>query len=884
MADDGDVSTPLTPSRWTPSHLLQQPSSPVASALLSSPRQFAAQPRPRMVFATPPLRLETGGTSLQLPAAAANAPSTLPWTSSSPRSRSVSETSELLPTTNVAPSPGEGRLQRSYSRLSGYRSSSFWKRHLQEAAQAAPCVLIATLLNLMICVPFGLSFFPVEWQEMPVPRALGIQMFLLTTAICQFVFVAKSSFDGAVGMMMVENVPFMHTLSLSIIHELGASHPSVMPTIMVTYALSSVVVGLLFFALGYFKLGNIIYMFPKHIIVGAIGGIGAFVLQNGIENATGQAFEWTTAGVTSLFDQQVVWLWVSSAVLALSLSVLTRWFKSPLFPPLFFVSIPPLFYVALAILRVAPETARAHGWFFDRAPNVEFYTIWEQFDFAQVAWHVIPKQAGTILGLTVFSLMHVPINIPSLSLTTDFEADINDELVAHGISNTLGGLCGSVQNYLCYSTSALYYKCGGGGRKSGLVIGLLMLYFFFIGPNAVSYVPRCMAGCLMIHIGLDLLKEALIDTYDELDVMELATVWIIAACMTFWGMNQGLAVGALLACIAFVLQSASTPTNAPIRGSMSAATLRSSVWRTPQELDTLERESRAVHVVQLKGHLFFGNANTLSEYVRELFDLDHHSPTTETKIRTLVLDFTLVVGLDSSAADRLTKIKSVCDQHACRVVFAAIPAAYAKFASHLSAIFGDETTFHVAKDLNAALEWTENQILKAHAATTQFKKPIDEACGSEAHDNDECVHLLTLQRLMPNEPLGVIHRLLDYFHIQEIDADEVVWKQGDVADRSLLLVDGQLRAIIEEEAGTTEDVTVGAIVGELCFLTGEKRKTTLVATRRSVVYVLQRANFDEMLAKDCYLAYLFQGVALRYTSARMQYVGNRIWETKCVPI
>lgn len=805
----------------------------------------------------------------------------------SPANRSLSEMSELLPS-SAAPSPagfGAARSQRSWSRLSGYSgaapsAASLWKHRAHEVAQAVPCILIATLLNLMICVPFGLSFFPVEWHEMPVPRALGIQMFLLTTAICQFVFVAKSSFDGAIGMMMVENVPFMHTLSLSIIHELGASSAEVLPTILVTYALSSVVVGVLFFVLGYYKLGNIIYMFPKHIIVGAIGGIGAFVLQNGVENATGRAFEWTTDGVTSLFEADVVWLWVSSALLALVLSVLTRWFKSPLFPPLFFVSIPPLFYVVLALLGVSPETARAHGWFFDRAPNVEFYTLWEQFDFSLVAWHVIPKQAGTILGLTIFSLMHVPINIPSLSLTTDFEADINEELVAHGISNALGGFAGSVQNYLCYSTSALYYKCGGGGRKSGFVIGLLMLYFFFIGPNAVSYVPRCMAGCLMIHIGLDLLKEALIDTYDELDVMELGTVWVIAACMTFWGMNQGLAVGALLACMTFVMQSARAPTNAPIRGSMSAATLRSSAWRTTEELDMLDKECRFVHAIQLKGHLFFGNVNTLSEYVRTLLE---HPPTGA--IRTLVLDFTLVVGLDSSAADRLTKIKSVCDQHACRVVFAAIPAAYSKFAEHLVRIFGDGASFHVASDLNAALEWCETEILRAHAAADEFKRPIAEEseCPS-AMDSDECVHLKKLQRLMPNEPLRVIHRLLEYFHIEEIEQDDVLWRQGDVADRSLLLVDGLLRAVIEEEAGTTEDVAVGAVVGELCFLTGEKRKTTLVAATRSVVYVLERARFDEMVANDCYLAFLFQGVALRYTSSRMQYVGNRIWETKCVPI
>ncbi|TYZ61927.1 hypothetical protein PybrP1_001369 [[Pythium] brassicae (nom. inval.)] len=866
-----DASSPSGGSSTPHAHLLQQPSSPVASALLSSPRQFASPRRPRMVFATPPLRLETSGSALQLQLLQAQ------LRPSSPASRGVSEASELLPT-SAAPSPG-ARSQRSASRPST-SSGVTWRTRAHAVLQAAPSVLIATLLNLMICVPFGLSFFPVEWQEMPVPRALGIQMFLLTTALCQFVFVAKSSFDGAIGMMMVENVPFMHTLSLGIIRELGAGSAQVLPTILVTYALSSVVVGLLFFALGRWKLGSIIYLFPKHIIVGAIGGIGAFVLQNGIENATGQAFEWTTAGVASLFDARVVWLWVSSALLALALSVLARWCRSPLFPPLFFVSIPPLFYVALALLRVDPETARAHGWFFDRAPNVAFYALWEQFDVARVAWHVIPTQAGTVLGLTVFSLMHVPINIPSLSLTTGFEADINDELVAHGLSNTLAGLCGSVQNYLCYSTSALYYKCGGGGRASGVAVGLLMLYFFFVGPNAVAYVPRCMAGCLMIHIGLDLLKEALVDTYDELDALELGTVWVIAACMTFWGMNQGLAVGALLACATFVWQSARTPTSAPVRGSMSAATLRSSAWRTTEELDVLDRESRFVHAVQLQGHLFFGNANTLSEHVRGLLQA---SPA----IRTLVLDFTLVVGLDSSAADRLTKLKAVCDQHACRVVFAAIPRAYAKFAAHVAGAFGDSASFHVAPDLNAALEWCEDQILRAHTVRQPIREE-DEEDDNDSDDNDndkgDVTHLKMLQRLVPTEPLGVIRRLLAYFRVQEFDAGEVVWRQGDVADRSLLLVGGRLRAEIEEEAGTTEDVAVGAVVGELCFLTGEKRKTTLVAAARSVAYVLERARFDEMVARDCYLAFVFQRVALRYTSSRLQYVGNRIWETKCVPI
>ncbi|GMF36615.1 unnamed protein product [Phytophthora lilii] len=47
-----------------------------------------------------------------------------------------------------------------------------------------------------------------------------IQMFLLTTALSQFVFVFTSNFDCPVGFMMVENIPYMLKLSNGIINEL----------------------------------------------------------------------------------------------------------------------------------------------------------------------------------------------------------------------------------------------------------------------------------------------------------------------------------------------------------------------------------------------------------------------------------------------------------------------------------------------------------------------------------------------------------------------------------------------------------------------------------------------------------------------------------------
>ena len=61
----------------------------------------------------------------------------------------------------------------------------------------------------------------------------------------------------------------------------------------------------------------------------------------------------------------------------------------------------------------------------------------------------------TMVALVLFSLIHVPINIPAFALSTNVDADMNRELIAHGISNMLAGAGGGLQNYLAYTQSVL---------------------------------------------------------------------------------------------------------------------------------------------------------------------------------------------------------------------------------------------------------------------------------------------------------------------------------------------------------------------------------------------------------------------------------------------
>jgi MFS superfamily sulfate permease-like transporter len=100
---------------------------------------------------------------------------------------------------------------------------------------------------------------------------------------------------------------------------------------------------------------------------------------------------------------------------------------------------------------------------------------------------------------------------------------MNQELIAHGYANMFSGAFGGLQTYMTYSNSVLYAKSGGKGKISSLLIVAMTMLLFVIGPSIASFLPRCMAGTLLLHIGIDLALEGVYDC--TLDVwICLATV------------------------------------------------------------------------------------------------------------------------------------------------------------------------------------------------------------------------------------------------------------------------------------------------------------------------------------------------------------------------
>lgn len=141
--------------------------------------------------------------------------------------------------------------------------------------------------------------------------------------------------------------------------------------------------GLAFFLMGKCRIGALIGFFPRHILIGCIGGVGLFLFVTGLE-VSGRlkgSFEYDIQTIRELFQPEKLALWIVPLLLAIVLMTAKRWIRYPLTDPIYFISIIAVFYF---FEWVVPELSlpglRSKGWVFDSPENdVPFYHFYSLY-------------------------------------------------------------------------------------------------------------------------------------------------------------------------------------------------------------------------------------------------------------------------------------------------------------------------------------------------------------------------------------------------------------------------------------------------------------------------------------------------------------------------
>ena len=610
-------------------------------------------------------------------------------------------------------------------------------------------------------------------------------------------------------------------------------------------------------------------------------------------------------------------LFVTPLLLVLALRLLIRATSnrlsksaSSLLPPFFFLSLTPLFYVAIEVFGLSFAALNSSGWMFPSSEdptdptNSPAAVFFPSYGLSNISWTALLSTLPVQISCAVFSLMHAPINIPSMSISSGVDVDMNRELLTHAKANLLAFLALQPPNYMCYSNSIVYFRSGGRGELSSLAVVAATFGLFFFGSDIVTFIPRLMAATLLVHVGLDLFIEGVRDSwYAGFDTLEYTSIWIIVLTMSGFGMTTGLIVGILCAAVTFAVNAGPAHLD-PIRGAMPATTLMSSRWRGLKARRILDevKGRRRILCVQLQGHIYFANLDQFTEGVKKALQQQLREDEGGPPFRFVILDFTLVLGLDTSAALAVVKLAaSLLSRHGVRRV-AFVTGKEDGFPTSLDLMnqLKKREFCTVHWSLDSALAFFEDVIIKIAEPGLEkdswggfmdegreVEKKKEERGGGELQETAIVKRMLQVH--CPAANPKIVDALFGMLTRRELSPGQVLWRQGDLGDRMVLLFSGKMTSALEEEAGTVEAVLLGHFIGELALIMGEEgRRLTSVTVDSDgdgcVVFEIDKESWERCKEQTPEVSIHVMTMACRYLQHRVQHVSNRFIETRCVPI
>ena len=67
-------------------------------------------------------------------------------------------------------------------------------------------------------------------------------------------------------------------------------------------------------------------------------------------------------------------------------------------------------------------------------------------------------------------------------------------------------------------------RSGGNSRIAGVMLAAATFGILVIGPIIIGFIPIMVVGALIFYLGMDLLKEAVVDTWGKVHRLEYITV------------------------------------------------------------------------------------------------------------------------------------------------------------------------------------------------------------------------------------------------------------------------------------------------------------------------------------------------------------------------
>jgi SulP family sulfate permease len=709
--------------------------------------------------------------------------------------------------------------------------------------------VISAVLQIAYCVSFAALIFS---GDIAGGFSLGLAGLIMGTVVTCVVISLTSTFSPVIGGPDSPAVAVMSVLSASIATALaakGASNAEIIINILIALSVSTFLTGVFLYGIGALKLGQWVRFIPYPVIGGFLAASAWLLLTGGVEvvtqaNLTLSPESWK-ALYSPVFGPQIL----VGALFAISIPVLGRFLPS-------YLALPVSFFVFLIVLDVVlfgfvDDQAVRSAWFL---PSLGELTLWWPISAVmgqQVDWGVIAKSSaeiGSFCGVMAIALL---LDVSSLEVARQKSSDLDQEFRSNGLANLLSSVLGGFGGSLSMNACLLLDESGATTRWAGAIVGIVSAIILFSGADIGAFVPKAILGGMLAYLGVIIFAELTASPAQRSWADGALAIAMMLVIINF-GYFMGVVLGVVGACLLFALSYSRIGV---IRRHLTRYEFSSNVERSPEQTRLLHEEGKRLHVFWLSGFIFFGSSNGLFERIKRVIEGQKDKP-----VGYIVLDFSSVQGLDTSAVLSLVKLRNYCDEKGVTLVFSGLSEAM-RAGFERAGFFGASRPHQAFGTRNEAIEWCEDMVLLYHevgdASTHSFETWLQKEFGGE----------IDFDRIAP------------YMQHQELDNGALLFEQGEPSDSVVFQASGCVAITIIDEHGQPIRLRrmIGhTVVGEMGFYRHMPRTANVVAEEPTVVYRLTREAFDQMQEKDPAAAAALHKLIIRLLSDRLEFANREI--------
>ena len=464
------------------------------------------------------------------------------------------------------------------------------------------------------------------------------------------------------------------------------------------------------------------------------------------------------------------------------------------------------------------------SWFIGGIQNLEAWLPVAAAASADIDWSILLRALPEIATCVIVGIISLIVKISSIETSRSAAADFDREFRANGAASLIAAPLGAVAGSVLVSSSKAFLDAGARTRLSGVAAAVIIGLVVLAGIDLPRLVPTPILAGFVLLLGYTMLTDALKGAFNQKSWLEFALALAIAFICLHFGYIAGVVAGFVCSCLIFAFSYGRIGV---VRRHLTRAVFSGDVERAPDAERLLRQEGNAIQLYWLSGYIFFGSSEGLFERVRSSIDSDALKP-----VRHVILDFTGVTGIDSSAIVSLVKLRNFCDRRGVILAYSGLAASLQAAFEH-AGLFGKGKRHRAWRSRNEALDWCEEQLL----AVVRPAVPGD-AAGPD------------FERWLAGELGGHIDdHLIAYFERKECIDGDIIYRQGDPADTIDFIAAGTLAISLDDGRGTLRRIRRSAqqtVLGEMGFFRGARRAATVRAEGPALIYTLSRPSLEHM--------------------------------------